>query len=50
MPISENAVIELDEIWYFFIFKKINFGYGKHTAVIMESLLTGNVVIEIQEH
>ncbi len=50
IPTSESVVIELDEMWHFLYSKKTNFGYGKHTAVITESLSTGNVIIEIQEH
>ena len=46
-PISEHVVIELDEMWHFLYSKKTNFGYGKHIAVILDSLLTGNVAIVI---
>jgi len=48
-PTGKAVVIELDEMWHFLNLKKTNFGYGKHTAVILESSLIGNAVIVIQK-
>jgi len=49
-PAGEAVIIELDEMWHFLNLKKTNSGYGKHTAVTLENLLTGNAVIVIQKH
>jgi len=46
-PTSETVVIQLDEMWHFLHLKKTNFGYGKHTDLIQDRSLTGDVAIVI---
>jgi hypothetical protein len=47
-PIPKGDIIlELDEMWHYLHQKKTDFGFGKHIVAQLESLLTGNVVVEI---
>ena len=47
-PIPKGEIVlELDEMWHFIRLKKTNYGFGKHIAAQLDSLLTGNAEIEI---
>lgn len=47
-PIPKGAIVlELDEMWHFLQSKKTNCGFGRHIAVQLDNLLTGNVEIVI---
>ena len=44
-----EVVIELDEMWHFLRSKKTRFGCGRRTVELPESLLIGNVEVEVPQ-